>query len=121
MSRTSYTENTGQNIGVISLPATLEGDIYRAANDGYNYTGDLDWIEFRVASSSDATFSLTWNASGADYDLHLLLNGNTEGQSIQDGDAQPEGFTRTLNPNTTYVVVVAGWSGAPGDYTLVID
>lgn len=121
ITETGDAEDTAQSLGVISLPATLEGNIYRAANDGYGYTGDLDWIELRVASAEDATFSLTWDASGADYDLHLLVNGTTEAQSIQDGSTQPERFTRTLQPGITYVVVVAGWNGAGGDYTLVID
>ena len=121
INETGDEERDAQNIGVISLPATLEGDIYRASNDGYAYTGDMDWIEFRVGSTTDAHFSLTWTSSGSDYDLHLLLNGNTEAQSIQDGGAQPESFTRTLQGNTTYVVVVAGWNGSGGNYTLVIE
>jgi hypothetical protein len=121
LNETGDEERDGQNIGVISLPATLEGDIYRASNDGYAYTGDMDWIEFRVASTTDAHFSLTWASSGSDYDLHLLLNGATEAQSIQDGGTQPESFTRTLQGNTTYVIVVAGWNGSAGDYTLVIE
>ncbi len=115
------TENDAQSLGIISLPATLEGDIYRASNDGYAYTGDLDWVELRVDATTDATFTLTWDQSGADYDLHLLVNGNTEAQSVQDGGTQPERFTRTLSPGTTYTVVIAGWNGGGGDYTLVID
>jgi hypothetical protein len=121
ITETGDTERDAQNIGVISLPATLEGDIYRASNDGYAYTGDMDWIEFRVGSTTDARFSLTWTASGADYDLHLLRNGNTEAQSIQDGATQPESFTRTLQGNTTYVIVVAGWNGGAGAWTLTIE
>jgi len=115
------TETSAQSLGVISLPATLEGNIYRAANDGYAYTGDMDWIELRVASSTPATFSLTWDATGSDYDLHLLVNGNTEAQSVSDGGTQPESFTRTLQPGTTYVVVVGGWTGSGGDYVLTIN
>ncbi len=115
------TDTDTQSLGVISLPAVLEGDIYRAANDGYAYIGDLDFIELRVASTQDASFSLTWTAPGADYDLHLMVNGTTEAQSIQDGNTQPERFMRTLQPGITYVVVVAGWSGAGGDYTVVIE
>jgi hypothetical protein len=115
------TDQSRQNLGTISLPATLEGDIYRASNDGYAYTGDLDWIEFRVGSTGSARFALTWDAVGTDYDLHLLLNGNTQAQSVQNGDVQPESFNSTLQANTTYVLVVAGWEGNPGDYTVVIQ
>ncbi len=115
------TENQTQSLGVIELPAILEGDIYRASNDGYSYTGDIDFVEFRVSATTPAQFTLTWDASGSDYDLHLLVNGNTEAQSVQDGAAQPETFTRTLQPGTNYVVAIAGWNGNSGDYTLVID
>jgi hypothetical protein len=120
ITETGDTEASAQDLGVISLPAILEGNISRATNDGYGYTGDMDWIQIRVASSTQARFSLTWDASGADYDLHLVVNGNTEAQSIQDGATQPETFTRTLQPGTNYMIVVAGWQGAGGDYTLTI-
>lgn len=114
-------ENSATNIGNLSLPAVLEGDIYRASNDGKAYTGDLDWVDFRVSSSTTATFSLVWDASGSDYDLHLLADGFPEAQSIQDGSAQPERFTRSLSSGTNYTVVVAGWNGSAGDWTLTID
>jgi hypothetical protein len=115
------TSSDTDNIGVISLPATITGNIYRASNDGYAYTGDLDWIDFRVSSDATATFTLTWDATGSDYDLHLLRDGSTEAQSIQDGGTQPETFTRPLYAGTNYTLIVGGWNGSGGGYTVVID
>jgi hypothetical protein len=121
VSESGDTEDSAQDLGAITLPTIIQGNISRASNDGYGYTGDIDWIQIRVASRTDAHFSLSWEASGSDYDLHLLVNGETEAQSIQDGATQPESFTRTLQPGTSYVIVVAGWQGSAGNYTLTID
>jgi len=115
------TEATAQDIGVLELPAVIEGDIYRASNDGSAYTADLDWVSFRVGSSVDATFSLSWDASGADYDLHLMRDGSTVAKSVQDGTAQPETFSRTLSAGATYTLVVAGWSGGAGDWVVTVE
>lgn len=115
------TAASAQDLGVLALPTVVEGDIYRASNDGSAYTGDLDWFELRVTSATSATFVLTWAAAGADYDLHLLRDGASAGESIQDGTAQPESFTRTLQPGSTYAVVVAGWAGPGGAWTLEIQ
>ena len=108
-------------LGTITLPAIIEGNLYRASNSGGSYTGDLDWTEFKLSSSQTVTFSLVWDAVGSDYDLHLLQGQNNLAGSVEEGGYQPEGFTRSLSANTTYSVVVAGWDGSPGGWTVTLE
>ncbi len=111
------------DLGTISFPFTLCGDVYRAANDGNNsYTGDLDYVTFRVATRQAVTFSLTWDAAGSDYDLQLYDDRlNRLEAAISYGPTQPETFTHTLQPGTTYLLMVGAWAGDPGDWITVME
>ena len=113
---------SGVNLGTLSRPTVLCGHIYQASNDGKLFTGDLDWLDFSTGFGGSTNFSLTWSTS-SDYDLYLLNgnSGNTMAASYTNGNTPPEAFTTSTSNGQSYVLLIAGWSGASGDWQLVID
>lgn len=120
VTETGDTLDTAYDLGVLSIPQTLNGSIYAASNDGDAYTGDVDWIDFRVGSTTSVTFTLAWSEARADYDLQLWEGTTRVAAGISDGTTQPETFSRTLQAGTRYSLFVAGWYGPAGNWTLLI-
>ena len=109
------------DIGRVDAPGYLSGAMSRASNDGASYTGDLDFIAFRVNRSATVSFSLSWDEATADYDLRLGTRDRWLETAIYDGTRQPELITYDLVSGTTYYLAIAGWSGPGGGYEVMIE
>jgi len=111
-----------QNVGGLTPPMQICGDIYLAANDGVDaYAGDIDWIQFQAGTSGQHVFSLTWDSTVSDYDLALYEStGVGIAGSVTDGTTQPESFSANLTQGNSYVLRVGGWSGEAVDYVVDI-
>ncbi len=107
------------NIGEIELPAELYGDIY-LAGDGSSY-GDQDWIKFKPPDDETLTFKLTWSAgNSADYDLYLTdATGNVLAQEVS--TTFGEELSYYVYGGESYMLGVAAWDGATGDWTIRIE
>ena len=109
-------------LGGVTPPSVICGDIYRAANAGGYYDGDIDVLQLRAGTGGTWSFTLDWSASGSDYDIYLysstwsLLAG-----SADEGTSSPEAFTSNLSSSSTYYLVIGGWSGSGGDWQLTMD
>ncbi len=113
---------SASNLGTISIPAELNGNLSSAGNSNGAYSGDMDWIKFKPQSTGTWTFSLTWTSNSSDYDMHLLNTGMTTlANAVTNGSSQPENFQYGVTSGTTYYLVVAGWSGNGGSYTVEIQ
>ncbi len=111
---------SANDVGRVEAPGYLVGNISRASNDGVAYTGDMDFLAFRLPTAARVTFTLTWDAAAADYDLRLGDRSQWLDTAITDGTTQPEVITYNLQANTTYYLAIAGWSGPSGDYEVTL-
>jgi hypothetical protein len=111
-----------EDIGAVTLPGSICGDIWRASNDGLNnYTGDMDYLSFRAGSGGRWTFTLDWAASGSDYDFHLYdSNWNRVAEAVGTATSPPESMSYTVTSSGQYFLVVAAWSGGTGSWTVTI-
>lgn len=122
VSETGDDELTAADVGAIYPPMTICGDLYAASNDSQGYTGDLDWLTFDAGSTGNWTFELTWANAAADYDFYLLDDWGFEvASSLQDGSAQPERIQAQVFSGDFYYLVVAGWSGGGGAWTVSVQ
>lgn len=107
-------------VGLVQTPAVIAGDIYKAGNDGADYTADIDFVKFRVEQSRSYRLTLTWEQSSADYDLYLMESGVSVLASSATYST-PERVTYSLQAATDYYLAVAGWSGPAGAWTVRIE
>jgi hypothetical protein len=122
VSETGDDAGSADSLGTISPPGEITGYLGMAGNSGGSYSGDLDWVKFRPAQGGNWSFSLTWAASGSDYDLHLLNSGlTTLANAVSNGSVQPEQLSYQVAAGSTYYLIVAGWSGNGGTYTVEIE
>lgn len=112
-------KSDAHGLGMVTLPAEINGDIYAAGNNGTEHTGDSDWVKFAVPTTGNVTFSLSWDNGGSDFDVYLYdENDNMLGWS--DTFSQPETFGMNLPSGKNYFVKVGGWDGAASDWTLTM-
>lgn len=115
--------------GTVSMPCNLVGDMY-ATGGGAGY-GDLDMIELAVTSAGTATIALSWTAT-ADYDLYVYdstgylfaLFLDDPNFFIASSAAEGTGFeavTVPVDPTELYYVLVGGWDGPAGPYTVTLQ
>ncbi len=107
--------------GLIAPPTYICGDLYAASNDSEGYTGDQDWIVVEPSTSGLWTFTLTWSDLASDYDLHIYDEFGPVANSIQDGSLQPESVDTYMWSGSYYYIIVAGWNGNGGDWTLLLQ
>lgn len=117
------TEAEAQSFGYIDFPAAVRGDLSLLSDDMQGeYTGDLDYYRFVVDGATDVTFTLWWPYDYNDLGMELL---NSAQQVITFSDEHslisPEHMGSPLQPGVSYFVMVAGVSGAPTDYVLLIN
>jgi hypothetical protein len=116
-------------LGSASLPCSFVGDMH-STGAGAAY-GDLDLFSFTPTVGA-SVLRLTWTGGGADYDVYVfdetsyllfmlfedvnfaMAWGTNEGPS-------PENVPVALTANTPYYVVVGGWNGPGGAYTVAIQ
>jgi|GEM_PF-3189982 len=108
-------------LGLIQIPGEILGNTHSTGNNGSTYAGDFDVMKFTSPKSGPAAFSLTWSASGADYDLMIAdMTGAVQAYSSTNGTAY-ENFVYTLSSQTDYLLAVGAWSGPGGDWTIRIE
>ena len=112
-------------LGVLSAFINAAGNLCPLGFDGYQYTGDQDYFRFTTSGSLDslsAMISLDWSdASGAsEFDMRLY---QADGVTLIKGDyvGKPRVIDSVLDPDTEYILLVAGREGAPGDYSLTLS
>jgi len=122
-------DNATFDVGRLTPPITICGELASVGNDGDKYTGDRDNTGFRVTTSGQHRFSLEWDAKG-DYDLYLYddeQEGDTGGErailplEFASSGTYPEQFTAALQPGRDYVLVVIGWDGTASRWGVTIQ
>ncbi len=109
-------------LGGVTPPSVICGNIYRAANSGGYYDGDVDVLQLRAGSGGTWAFTLDWSASGSDYDIYLYSSSwGLLAWSADESTSSPEAFTSNLSSSSTYYLVIGGWSGSAGDWQLTMD
>ncbi|MGQ0613863.1 MAG: hypothetical protein ACT4PV_09020 [Planctomycetaceae bacterium] len=111
------------------LELTPQGDAWSAkpvrdglasvSNDGTQYTGEIHRYRLLVPAAGRLQVALTWDHA-ADFDLVLAADEKgllrlAEGVLTEN---EPEYVGLSVAAGQTIFVIVAGWTGAPGPYTL---
>ena len=108
-------------LGLIQIPGEILGNAHSTGNNGSSYTGDFDVMRFTSPKSGPTSFSLTWSASGADYDVMIAdMTGAVLAYSSTPGTSY-ENFNYTLSSQTDYLLAVGAWSGPGGNWTIRIE
>ena len=108
----NQTSATSYLMGLSSLPSQLTGYICGPAHQ--------DWFRFTTTNAFNGHISLTFSHGFGDLDLSLRNSVLSEiGSSFGSGDL--EEITYGFQATTTYYIVVEGYAGAIGPYTLRID
>lgn len=111
------------DVGDLSAPVWICGDIDRAVDTLYVAGQDFDWFTLEPAATDHVTVSLTWTEPYADEDLYLtdVKTGGVDERAQDHTATQPEEITHELNAGTLYYVYVVGWSLPATDYVLRIE
>jgi hypothetical protein len=119
--QTQETETTDPvDIGELSRTSLVaEGNLSSVGNNGEDYTGEVDWYIFTSAVDNTITVTLSFE-SGNDYDLYLYDANSSIPLDVSIND-NPEILIHEVAASTSYLISVAGWEGAPGDYTLTLS
>lgn len=109
-------------VGLIAPGDLVCGELDLVGNDGFDYTGDLDYVGFVVSPTDLYSLELRWEGVG-DWDLYVyaysLSGAMTEvGSAISSSVHSPEVASAALSSTSLYVFEVAGWSGDPGAWTV---
>ena len=110
------------DVGDLSAPVWICGDVDRAVDTLYIAGQDFDWFTVLPSVTSSYTATLIWTDPAADEDLYLTDGtGGVDEQDLDHSAAQPAEFTHTLNAGTLYFAYVVGWSLPATDYVLHIE
>ena len=118
------TPGGGQQLGPISVPGGIYGDLTSLSGQGDgDYTGDVDFYKFSLDQGANLSFTLTWPSSYNDLGMFLLVGGDSTPWISADEHSldPPEEMAAPLSAGTTYTVAVAGSSGKPITYVLLLD
>ena len=97
----------------------VEDELDRVSNNGAGYTGEIDHYEITTPEGGRLQVALTWDALG-DFDVILAADaaGVTRlGEGIENG-LEPEYVGILVARGQTVHILIAGWEGEPGPYTL---
>ncbi len=111
------------DLGDLSTPVWVCGDVDRAEATEYIAGQDFDWFTVEPGATDHYTVSLTWTEPYADEDLYVTdaSTGGVDEAATDHTAAQPEEITHTLNAGTTYYVYVVGWSLPATEYVLRLE
>ncbi len=114
--------------GVLQVPCPLSGNIYvTGLAAGY---GDVDIVAFAVASPGSGV-NMSWAGTG-DYDVYLFDTLGFGFMQLLDGDlsfalaagdsggSAAESVNSPLATGEVYYLVIGGWDGPAGDYTVTV-
>jgi hypothetical protein len=126
-----YEDELNLDLGILEA-----GNVYQIVGDcastGYDpndnnwpWRGDEDWYSFSPAVSGSMSFYMDWAAASSDYDNLLWIKEDDGSLTFvsQDGatGAQPEIYSAAVEAGTTYLLVVMGYSGDAGSYTVDME
>jgi len=97
----------------------VEDDLDRVSNNGGQYTGEVDRYKIVAPAAGRLQVALTWSHN-ADFDL-ILASDEAGTQRLAEGtrnDLDPEYLGISVFVGQTIFVLVVGWEGDPGHYTL---
>jgi len=99
----------------------VQGHLCSTGSDGYYYTGDHDYFRFTTpaASGDDITMTLDW-PNAANFDLWLYRADGSTLVARDTGLTKPADIEASLDSGTEYVLMVVGYEGDPGEYTVTI-
>lgn len=118
------TPGGGQQLGPISVPGGIYGDLTALSGEGDgDYTGDVDFYKFSLDQGTNLSFMLTWPSNYNDLGMFLLEGGISTPWLLADEHSliPPEEMAAPLSAGTMYTVAVAGSSGKPITYVLLLD
>ena len=117
-----------QDAGLLQVPCSFSGNIHTTGlAAGY---ADIDIVAFTVGSTGTGA-NLSWTGTG-DYDVYLFDELGFTFLSVFDGDLTwaaasgdnsgntPESVNYPLLPGEVYYLLVGGWDGPGGDYTMTV-
>jgi hypothetical protein len=110
-------------------------DLGTATTDGLYVCGDLDstmdttaspdydWMSFTPDTTRSWTITLTWTEVTGDYDLQLSVDGGAGylQRAWMRSTSGTETITYELAAGTAYDLMIYGFAGAPGSYTVSIE
>jgi len=113
------------DLGDIGAGAGTQGYMCETGFDGHQYTGDLDYFRFTTPIARDGLsiiINLDWSgpAGESEFDIRLF---QSDGVTFIKGDyvGKPRVIQTDLDSGTEYVLLVAGKSGDPDEYTITIE
>ena len=112
------------DLGGIGAGSGAQGYMCDTGFDGHQYTGDQDYFRFTTPypGEGDMTvISLDWSGPVGDSEIDLRLF-RADGVTFIKGDyvGKPRAIELPLDPGVEYVLLVAGKTGDPDEYTLSI-
>ena len=128
--------STAQNLGTLRARTIVSGNItdtglqdaeaFAVFGLEYWYSGDLDYYAFTMADPGSLLISLDWADNSADLDVLLFEYDDVEqtlsallGKATSEGTMSETFGVASLEPETFYILVVAGRAGPGSPYTLV--
>lgn len=118
------TPGGGQQLATVTPPAAIVGDLTELSGEGDgDYTGDVDFYRFALEQGGNLEFTLYWPTNYNDLGMFLLQAGSQEPWIEADDHTlePPEEMAAPLTSGTSYTVAVAGSSGEPTGYVLLLD
>jgi hypothetical protein len=130
---TETVQNLGEVHGDVIIYGVIDGSVYvpTVQDDapfglpGW-YGGDIDWYQFSLHDARTLQLLLTWVASDAQLDMYFFEASPDTGElsllDYQDeaGVSEQVLSVDTLDPDTVYVVAVAGRQGTNVEYNLLL-
>ena len=112
------------DMGDIGAGSGAQGYMCETGFDGHQYIGDLDFFRFTTPSASDSysiIISLDWSGPLGESEIDVRLF-RSDGVTFIRGDyvGKPRMIETILDPDIEYVLLVAGKSGDPDEYTVTI-
>ena len=116
------------DLGPVISSLTVKGSICRTGNDGFEYTGDVDYYRITAPAggglhgerASVVNMVLDWSGPG-NLDLRLYDAADLTQIATSCGHRHPEAITNvSLTPGADYILLVAGQRGDPAEYELRI-
>ncbi|MDH3592388.1 MAG: hypothetical protein OER88_10945 [Planctomycetota bacterium] len=97
----------------------VQSDLDRVSNNGSGYTGEIEVYELVAPSSGHLWVSLDWDHD-SDFDVILADDalGRTRFAEGLQFDGEPEYIGMPVTKDQKVYILVAGWTGEPGPYTL---
>ncbi len=112
-----------QRLGELDMPAAITGRLDELSYDETGaYSGDLDYFGFRLGETTQTQITLYWPTQYNDLGISLYREGgDLLAMADDEGLIPPEVLGSPLDAGQTYLLLVAGRTGAAVDYVVLLD